>query len=67
MTETTTIEITTEQKAWLDDLDEASYKAAVQRLIDNYDGAIGDGVDEARVRELAIEEIEERVVREALQ
>lgn len=67
MTDTTTIEIRKEQKRELDGLKRAnseSYKEVLQRLIDGYDGA--GGMDESRVRELAREEISDRVVGEAL-
>lgn len=68
MTDTTTIEIRTEQKDALDGLklsDSESYKDVLQRLIDSYGTA--DGLTEDRVRELAAEVVTDRVVFEALE
>jgi len=69
MTETTTIQITVEQKQALNRMSKASYKEALQVLIDNYNEAIKEqeSLDESRVRELAREEINDNVVLEALE
>jgi len=64
--ETTTIEITVDQKAELNKMKRGSYKDALQVLIENYDKG-GESLDEGRVRELAREEITDRVVMEALE
>jgi len=69
MTETTTIQITVEQKQALNRMSKASYKEALQVLIDNYNEAIKEqeSLDESRVRELAREEINDNVDLEALE
>ena len=69
MAETTTIQITVEQKQFLNRMGEASYKKALQILIDDYNGPIGDdeSVSEDRAREIANEQITERVIPEAQQ
>jgi len=66
--DTTTIELRTDQKAQLDDLKhgDESYKSVLQRLIEEY-RASGGQLDESRVREVAREEITDRVRREALE
>ena len=63
--ETTTIEITTEQKAELNRMGFGSYKAALQELIETHKDT--SGLTESRVRELAREEIRDGVVYEALE
>lgn len=69
MTDTTTIEITERQKSELDSLknaDREAYKAVVDKLIAHYKKTIDDAeLDETKVRELANEQIAERVVPEA--
>lgn len=68
MTDTTTIEITTEQKRDLDNLkhsESESYKDVLQRLIDGYSAE--SELDESRVRELAREEINDLVTFKALE
>lgn len=65
---TTTIQITTEQKEVLDSLkrdDSESYKSVLQELIDGYSNTTG--LDETRVRQIAVEEINERVTHRALE
>ena len=71
--ETTTIQITTEQKAELNSMGYGSYKAALQRLIDTYDER-ASGTDETftdaqrgEAREIALDVVNDRVVREALE
>ena len=70
---TTTIEITTEQKAELNSMGYGSYKAALQRLIDSYSaGGNGDGelltdAQRGEVREIALDVVNDRVVRKALE
>ena len=71
--ETTTIQITTEQKAELNSMGYGSYKAALQRLIDSYNGG-GDTDDDrlteaqrGEAREIALDVVNDRVVREALE
>jgi hypothetical protein len=69
MTDTTTIEIYTDQKTELDDLkltDSESYKSVLQRLIESHSEGEG-AIDETRVRELAREEIQDGVIMEALE
>jgi hypothetical protein len=66
--ETTTIEIAREQKAELDSLkltDGESYKSVLQRVMSDYSKA--PELSENRVRELAREEITDRVRMEALE
>lgn len=58
MSGTTTIEITTEQKSALNKMGFGSYKAALQELLDNYNGH--SQIDEDRVREIAAEVVEEQ-------
>ena len=68
MTDTTTIEINDDQRQTLGDLKVAnseSNKDVLQRLIDDYNNP--NELTENRVRELAREEIADRVVREALE
>ena len=60
--DTTTISITKAQKAELNKMGFGSYKAALQELITNYKQS---NLSESRVREIAQEEIAERVVYEA--
>ena len=62
MSDTTTIEITLDQQAELNKMGFGSYKAALQELIENYKQS---NLTESRVREIAQEEIAERVVYEA--
>jgi len=71
--DTTTIEITTGQKAELNKMGCGSYKAALQRLIDSYDEK-ASGTDEVftnaqrgEAREIALDVVNDRVVREALE
>jgi hypothetical protein len=69
MTDTTTIEIEVAQKDELDSLKDTnseSYKSVLQRLIDDYSNATGE-LDEARIRELAREEITDNVIGRALE
>lgn len=64
----TTIAITTDQRDALNDIadaDESNY-VVLQRLIDAYNPD-ADALDEARVREIAREEVRDAVVREALE
>jgi len=71
--DTTTIEITTEQKAELNKMGYGSYKAALQRLIDSYnDGANTDAellteAQRGEAREIALDVVNDRVLREALE
>jgi hypothetical protein len=68
--ETTTIEITVEQKAELNRMGFGSYKAALQQLLDNYDGTSGELLTDAQrgeVREIALDVVNQRVIREALE
>lgn len=68
MSNTTTIEITTEQKAALDErkrTDSESYKSVLQRLIDSH--STTTELTETRVRELAREEINQLVTVRALE
>ena len=70
--DTTTIQITTEQKAELNSMGYGSYKAALQRLIDSYNGGGGtdDRLTEAQrgeAREIALDVVNDRVVRKALE
>jgi len=71
--DTTTIEITVEQKAELNKMGFGSYKAALQELIDTYGsggGESGDLLTEAQrgeAREIALDVVNDRVVREALE
>jgi hypothetical protein len=61
MTETTTIEITKEQKAMLDSYKNAereAYKDVLERVIANYENTISEYVTEPEAREIAREEIE---------
>jgi len=69
MSETTTIQITVEQKQLLNRMGRASYKKALQVLIDDYNGPIGDNdyVSKDEAREIANEQITERVIPEAQQ
>lgn len=70
MAETTTIEITTEQKAELNRMGFGSYKAALQELIDSYDVESGKLLTDAQrgeVREIALDVVNDRVVYEALE
>ena len=65
---TTTIEITADQKAALDDRKRAeseSYKSVLQRLIDGHSQE--SKLSETRVRELAREEINDLVTMRALE
>ena len=66
---TTTIEIHDDQREFLREVSEVSAKRALQTLIDDYNNGGGgeDALSEARVRELAREEITDRVVMEALE
>jgi len=67
MTYTTTIEITAEQKAQLDEIRETgqAYKHALQELIDGHSNT--EGVDETEARRIAREEINELVTFKALE
>lgn len=68
MSETTTIQIYQSQKTDLDNLKvtgSESYKDVLQRLIENYDGA--PDLTEREVREIARDEINEKVRLEALE
>jgi len=70
MTETTTIEITVEQKAELNKMGFGSYKAALQELIENYDGsgeALLTDAQRGEVRSIALDVVNDRVIREALE
>ncbi|AGM11120.1 hypothetical protein M196_gp26 [Halorubrum tailed virus 4] len=71
MTDTTTIEVTTEQKAALNSMGYGSYKAALQRLIDSYnEGDGGELLTDAQrgeAREIALDVVNDRVVRDALE
>lgn len=66
---TTTIEINDDQREFLREVSEVSAKRALQTLIDDYNnGGTGEEtLSEERVRELAREEITDRVVMEALE
>lgn len=68
MTDTTTIEITTAQRRELREIAQGdeSFKSVLQRLIDDY-RTNGNGLDEARVREIATEVVTDRVRLEALE
>ena len=68
--DTTTIEITTEQKAELNKMGFGSYKAALQQLIENYDqesGVLLTDAQRGEVREIALDVVNDRVIREALE
>lgn len=70
MSDTTTIEITQAQKAELNKMGFGSYKAALQELIGNYDGGSERLLTEAQrgeAREIALDVVNDRVVREALE
>jgi len=72
MSDTTTIEIRSEQKASLDELKQHQgepYKSVLQSLITHYraNNTDGEGMGESRVRELAREEVNQMVVLEALE
>lgn len=69
MTETTTIEIRTDQRDWLNEHKGKSYKSLLDELIESYENAMTDkeSISESRVRELAREEINDNVVLEALE
>lgn len=72
MTDTTTIQITTEQRDELDQLKEHQgepYKSVLQGLITHYNasGKADTSVDEARVREIVRDEINDRVTPRALE
>ena len=71
--DTTTIEITEDQRDQLQSMGYGSYKAALQRLIDSYNGT-GDTDDDrlteaqrGEAREIALDVVNDRVVREALE
>jgi len=66
---TTTVEITDDQREFLREVSEVSAKRALQALIDDYNNGGGgeEALSEERVRELAREEITDRVVMEALE
>jgi len=64
MTDTTTIQTTEAQAQFLEDMGRRSKKAALQELIDSYDGVIAGGIDDDRVREIARDVVR---VREALE
>lgn len=66
--ETTTIEITAEQKAALDDrkqADSESYKSVLQRLIDNHSPT--EGVDRAEAERISREVVNDMVNPRALE
>ena len=68
--DTTTIEITTEQKAELNKMGFGSYKAALQQLIESYDqesGVLLTDAQRGEVREIALDVVNDRVIREALE
>ena len=68
MTDTTTIEITHEQKAQLDDrkrADSESYKGVLQRLIEGHSDE--PELTESRVQEIARAEVRDVVRMEALE
>ena len=70
MTETTTIQITTEQKAELNKMGFGSYKAALQELIESYEGGTEELLTDAQrdeARKIALDVVNDRVVREALE
>jgi hypothetical protein len=64
--ETTTIEITKSQAKALDNVANGSYKDKLQVLIDCYDDQ-GQSLDEATVRRIAQEEINDMVAYKALE
>lgn len=68
--ETTTIEITRQQKEDLTRMGFGSYKAALQELIENYDDGTKASLTDAQrgeVREIALDVVSDRVIREALE
>ena len=68
--DTTTIEITHEQRDRLRGMGFGSHKAALQELIDAYDDMDGELLTEAQrgeVRSIALDVVNDRVVREALE
>jgi myosin-crossreactive antigen len=70
MNNRTTIQLTETTKDDLEALKRAdgeSYESVVRMLIAHYNNSQSDTVDESRMREIAREEITDRVVREALE
>jgi hypothetical protein len=70
MNDRTTIQLTDTTKADLDELkraDRESYESVVQMLIAHYNNSQSGEKGESRMREIAREEIMDRVVREALE
>jgi len=68
--ETTTIEITVKQKSELNKMGFGSYKAALQELIESYDGggeALLTDAQRGEVRSIALDVVNDRVIREALE
>ena len=70
MTETTTIEITKAQQAELNKMGFGSYNAALQELIESYEGGTEELLTDAQrgeARKIALDVVNDRVVREALE
>ena len=68
--DTTTIEITHEQRDHLRSMGFGSHKAALQELIDDYnemDGTLLTDAQRGAVRKIALDVVNDRVVREALE